>query len=459
MAQNGHGVGDRSSARNKPAVQVPPKTSARNDRALLERVTALVGHELRGPLAAALMHLATARRKVDDLPSAGTASAALSSLGSALQRLDRLVARVIELEEQGRAIVRPALVDLAAVVSRTVADTLSVEPSARSSVTIEDCGPIVGYWDDMAVEEMVRNLLSNAIRFGEGQPIRVAVAAVKGGARIGVEDHGRGIPALERRRIFTRGVHAPAHRGGGLGLGLWIVRELVRAHGGRAMVTSKLGHGATFTVTLRERPPERAARSTAPGTRGARAPLSANRLLVFARDVLRAKTFGALLAAARDEVKAVAGYEQVWFMVANTAELDELRLIDFSGGHREIVWDVAPVLKVKGDPFLEELVASDGPVVIADARTDARTNKEIVTRLRNRTLINIPLRLADQRLGVFGMGTFGDEGCRVPSQRELDYLVGMAGQIAVAAGRVQFLQLLSGVEDRARTGADDPALS
>jgi anti-sigma regulatory factor (Ser/Thr protein kinase) len=432
---------------------VAPKTPESNDRALLERVTALVGHELRGPLASALMHLATARREVEDLPLAGNASVALSSVGSALQRLDRLVARVIELEEQGRAIVRPAMVDLAAVVNHTVADALRVEPSARSSVTVDECAPMVGWWDDMAVEEVVRNLLSNAIRFGEGQPIRIAVAPAKGGARLTVQDNGRGIPALERSRIFKRGVHAPARKGGGLGLGLWIVRELVRAHGGRTMVQSKPGQGATFTITLRERPPERPAQAATGGTKVARAIPSANRLLVFARDVLRAKTFGALLAAALDEVRAVAGYEHVWFLVANTNELDELRLIDFSGGHRETVWEVAPVLKVKGDRFLEELVSSDGPVVIADARTDARTNKEIVNKLLNRTLINIPLRLVEQRLGVFGMGTFGDEGCRVPSQRELDYLVGMAGQIAVAAGRLQFLELLNPTDEhRSQSG-------
>ena len=60
-------------------------------------------------------------------------------------------------------------------------------------------------------------------------------------------------------------------------------------------------------------------------------------------------------------------------------------------------------------------------------------------RLQNRTLINIPLRLLDKPFGLFGIGTFGDEGCRAPSPRELDYFVGMAVQIAVAAGRLPLL--------------------
>jgi signal transduction histidine kinase len=163
------------------------------------------------------------------------------------------------------------------------------------------------------------------------------------------------------------------------------------------------------------------------------------RLLTFARDLLRAATFADLLNVARHEVKATTGYQHVWFMVADHEEADELRLIDFSGGRRDVVWEVAPLLKVKGDRFLEELVASDQPVVIDDARVDPRTNKQIVEQLQNRTIINIPLRLLDKPFGIFGMGTFGDEGCRSPTRAELDYLVGMAGQIAVAAGRIRFL--------------------
>jgi len=430
---------------------MPSMRRRRGDELPPERLTALVGHELRVPLAAALLYLAAARRQLEDVPSGGDASRTLLAMGDELQRLDRLISRVVELEERGRPVLRPRLVDLAALVNRTVADTLAVEEHARSSVTMSEAGAMTGWWDDVAVEEVVRNLLSNAIRFGEGRPIRISVEPAKQGARIVVEDHGRGIPALERGRIFERGIRASARRGGGLGLGLWLVRSLVRAHGGRATVKSRPGHGAAFTVTLRQQPPRGARRMPELGDGPAQrvgpkfsAPgFSAKRLLAFARTLLRTESFGELLAAARDEVKAVAGYEHVWFMVADAAHPDELRLIDFQGANREVVWQAAPVLKVKGDRFLEDLIASDGPVVIADARVDERTNKQIVEQLRNRTLINIPLRLVEQTLGVFGMGTFGDEGCRVPSQRELDYLVAIAGQITVAAGRIRFREALN----------------
>jgi GAF domain-containing protein len=92
---------------------------------------------------------------------------------------------------------------------------------------------------------------------------------------------------------------------------------------------------------------------------------------------------------------------------------------------------------VKGDKFLEEVVASDGPVIIEDARTDPRTDKHLVEQLQNRTIINIPLRLLDKPLGIFGIGTFADEGCRAPSPRELDHFVAIAGQIAVAIARIR----------------------
>ena len=153
-----------------------------------------------------------------------------------------------------------------------------------------------------------------------------------------------------------------------------------------------------------------------------------------------AATFADLLAVAAEEVQAATGYVHVWFGVAEDEEARVLRLLQYSGDKHASVWDVAPILKVDGDLFLEAVVRSDVPIVIEDARTDPRTNKQIVERLQNRTLINIPLRLLDKPLGIFGIGTFGEEGCRAPTSAQLDYLAGMGSQIAVAAGRIRFIE-------------------
>jgi signal transduction histidine kinase len=169
-------------------------------------------------------------------------------------------------------------------------------------------------------------------------------------------------------------------------------------------------------------------------------PFTASRLLAFARELQRASTFHELLDVTRAEAKAACGYEQVWLFVSDDADVKEVRLIDYAGSQRERAWEIAPVLKVEGDRLMEEIVTSDEPVVVEDARTDPRTNKAIVEQLQNRTIINIPLRLLDKPFGAFGMGTFGDEGVRAPTRAQLDHMVGMAAQVSVAASRIRFLE-------------------
>lgn len=168
--------------------------------------------------------------------------------------------------------------------------------------------------------------------------------------------------------------------------------------------------------------------------------VAANRLLVFARNLLRASDFTELLSITRQEVQTSIGYQHAWFMVADDEAVEELRLIQFSGDQASTAWTVAPVLKVSGDPYLEALRASDVPLVVEDARLDPRTDKHMVQQLRCRTLINVPLRLLDKPFGLLGVGTFGDEGCRAPTIDELAHLVGMAHQVVVAAGRIRFAE-------------------
>jgi signal transduction histidine kinase/CheY-like chemotaxis protein len=145
---------------------------------------------------------------------------------------------------------------------------------------------------------------------------------------------------------------------------------------------------------------------------------------------------GDLLEVSLREVQATTGYAHAWLMVKDDERDAHLRLLEMSGAQRAQVWKLAPVLEVTGDPFLEALLVSRTPVVIEDARLDPRTNKKMVESLQNRTLINIPMLLLDAPFGLFGVGTFGEEGCRAPSADELDYLSGMASQLSVAVSRI-----------------------
>jgi len=167
---------------------------------------------------------------------------------------------------------------------------------------------------------------------------------------------------------------------------------------------------------------------------------SLQRLLRFARSLQRAEDFGELVRASAHEIKEALGYQHTWLMIAEDETLARVRMIEYAGAQRERVWEVAPVLEIAGDPFLEAVAASEAPVVIEDARLDPRTHKPTIEALQARTLINVPLTLFDRPLGFLGIGTFGDEGCRAPTPVELDYMVGVASQLTVAAARVRYAQ-------------------
>src|SRR6185436_14592922 len=93
-------------------------------------------------------------------------------------------------------------------------------------------GPIVGHWDRERVEQMIGNLLSNALKYGAGKPVTVEVSAHEGWAEVTVRDGGMGISPEDLERIFGRFERAVSVRNyGGLGLGLYMTREIARSHG------------------------------------------------------------------------------------------------------------------------------------------------------------------------------------------------------------------------------------
>ena len=122
---------------------------------------------------------------------------------------------------------------------------------AGCQVKIDSCDPVIGTWDRFRLEQVVTNLLTNAMRYGAGEPIEVKVRGNQDGAEIIVSDHGRGIALENHDRIFLRFDRAGlGNEICGLGLGLYIVKEILDAHHASIRVESELGRGATFVVNL-----------------------------------------------------------------------------------------------------------------------------------------------------------------------------------------------------------------
>jgi signal transduction histidine kinase len=142
-------------------------------------------------------------------------------------------------------------VDLGSLVAAVTTDLRAEAHQAGCALTVRTNGTIRGEWDAERIEQVLVNLIANAIKFGAGRPIEVALHAAPGEAQVLVTDHGVGISPEDQQRIFGRFERASASRHfAGLGLGLWISARIAEAHAGALTVTSQPGQGATFVLTL-----------------------------------------------------------------------------------------------------------------------------------------------------------------------------------------------------------------
>jgi signal transduction histidine kinase len=137
------------------------------------------------------------------------------------------------------------------VVSDVVADFAFHAEVAGSTLRISTEKDVIGLLDRTAIEEVVENLISNAIKYGDGKPIDVTLARDAGEMRFEVKDHGLGISANDQARIFEQFERLVTGRPtSGFGLGLWVVGQLTEAMGGTITVESHPGQGSTFIVRL-----------------------------------------------------------------------------------------------------------------------------------------------------------------------------------------------------------------
>jgi signal transduction histidine kinase len=215
---------------------------------LREDFLATAGHELRTPVTALLLQVQTLL--LDAREGHGAAPARLEErLARTETQVLRLTALIEQLLDVGRLASGRLLFELAPV--RLVDVLADVVERFHARVEVDADPAIVGRWDRLRLDQVITNLVSNALKYGAGKPVRVRARQDGPLVSLEVEDQGIGIPAEAQGRIFERFERAVAQgHYGGMGLGLWITRQLVEAMGGAIDLSSAPGEGSTFTVRL-----------------------------------------------------------------------------------------------------------------------------------------------------------------------------------------------------------------
>jgi signal transduction histidine kinase len=249
-----------SHRRQEALVQQLQCTQRELERAVRMRddFMSMVSHELRTPLNT--LYLETQVRKLH-LSKNNTAPFAPERLPAMIERDQRQIQNMVRLIDDmldvsrmrsGALSIQPRPVDLA-LLARGVVESLAQQAEAVGPpIRFEAPAGVAGVWDEFRIEQVLTNLITNALRYGGGRQVEVSVRQEGGRARMSVRDRGPGIAAEDHGRIFEQFERTDDSRrqAPGLGLGLYIARQIVRSHGGEIELESGPGEGATFSVTL-----------------------------------------------------------------------------------------------------------------------------------------------------------------------------------------------------------------
>lgn len=234
-------------------------TAALQALRLRDDFLSVAGHELKSPLNALQLQLRVLARKAREHRLSDSLAERAERVAHTGERLGLLIEDLLDVSRitTGQLQLQYSEVDLAAM-AREILSRMSEELSlAGCEACLAAEPPVVGYWDRLRLEQVLTNLLSNACKYGRGRAVRVRVEQAPGLARLSVQDEGYGIAPEDQERIFQRFQRAEATRHlQGLGLGLWISRQIAEAHGGTLRVESEPGKGSTFSLELPHPAPE-----------------------------------------------------------------------------------------------------------------------------------------------------------------------------------------------------------
>ena len=217
----------------------------------------VVSHELRTPLNGLTLEVQLRKLRLQQNSAEAFSLDKLREMTTRDERqirsLTRLIDDMLDVSRirTGKLSIRPQAGDLGVLAGRVVETLAPQFASAGSRVELTVEGDVPVLIDEFRIEQVLVNLLTNALRYGRGQPVSVRVAAGAGQARIEVRDQGVGISEADQRRVFEQ-FERVTESGSpqGLGLGLFISEQIVQAHDGRIELSSRLGEGSCFSVVL-----------------------------------------------------------------------------------------------------------------------------------------------------------------------------------------------------------------
>ncbi|MBP6882653.1 MAG: GAF domain-containing protein [Candidatus Levybacteria bacterium] len=230
---------------------------AKNAVSARDEFLSIASHELKTPLTSMLLQLQSVLHSMKNQSLANfsiekTMQMIESTIGQS-KRLSKLVNDLlnISLITTGRLELELEKTNLTKV-TKDVIDRFEVSAKkAGSHISFVAQGSVMGKWDKIRIEQAITNLVTNAIKYGEGKDIQVSIRKEKDNAVVIVADNGNGISRDQQGKIFNRFERGDVKSSiQGLGVGLYLVSEIVKAHGGQIVVESEVGKGATFSITL-----------------------------------------------------------------------------------------------------------------------------------------------------------------------------------------------------------------
>jgi signal transduction histidine kinase len=219
-------------------------------------VISTVSHELRSPLTSVKGYTSLLLNRWDRLGE-DQKRMMLEQVHHDADRVTRLVTELLDISrlESGRLVLRRQMVDLVGLATGVVDKVRMMEPTLSAEVDFPDNCPRV-YADPDKIEQVLTNLVENAAKYADPRSMRVSGVAADDEVTVSVADKGEGIPESDLPRVFTKFFRRAETRPTGSGLGLWISRGLVEAHGGRLVVESEVGRGSVFHFSLPIAPPD-----------------------------------------------------------------------------------------------------------------------------------------------------------------------------------------------------------